>query len=160
MLTNFQKTSKEAVLDQQIPHDALVLIGDGARALFFRNRGAPGHLRLAVEQVLENDNPATRDQGADQPGRTFASVGSRRSAMEQTDWHQLAEDRFADDIATALYKQAHAGRFEKLVIVAPPKILGALRKAAHKEVADKIVAELPKDLTSHPIEEIEKLLAA
>ncbi|WP_342361568.1 host attachment family protein [Terrarubrum flagellatum] len=143
-----------------IPHDALVLVGDGGRALFFRNVGSPAKPRLEVEDVFENDNPATRDQGADQPGRAHASVGARRSAMEQTDWHRLAEEQFAGEIAGMLYRQAHRGGFERLVIVAPPKVLGDLRKSAHAEVADKIVAEIPKDLTSHPIPEIERALAA
>jgi protein required for attachment to host cells len=146
--------------DSRIPHDALVLVSDGARALFFRNEGSPLRVRLVIESVLEQTNPPTREQGADQPGRTFASVGARRSAVGQTDWHELNKARFAEDIANALYQAAHAGRFRELVIVAPPKILGKLRKAAHKEVADRIVAELPKDLTSHPAPEIERLLAA
>jgi protein required for attachment to host cells len=35
-----------------------------------------------------------------------------------------------------------------------------LRKAFHAEVTDKIVAEIPKELTSHPIPQIERLIAA
>ena len=42
----------------------------------------------------------------------------------------------------------------------PAKILGNLRKAFHAEVADKIVGEIAKELTSHPIPQIEKLFAA
>jgi protein required for attachment to host cells len=80
--------------------------------------------------------------------------------MEQTDWHQLAEDRFIGDVADALYRQVHAGRFETLIVVAPPKVLGGLRKAFHKEVSDRISAEVPKDLTKHPVHDIERLLAA
>jgi protein required for attachment to host cells len=146
--------------DIRIPHDALVLVGDGARALFFRNEGTPDKIRLVVEGVLEQRNPPTRDQGVDQPGRVHASVGARRSSMEQTDWHELAKESFVEDIAAALYHAAHAGQFRDLVVVAPPRVLGNLRKAMHKEVADRIVAEAPKDLTSHPVQDIEKLLTA
>ena len=49
---------------------------------------------------------------------------------------------------------------EKLVVIAPPKILGNLRKAFHAEVAERVAAEIPKELTSHPIAEIERLVAA
>ena len=80
--------------------------------------------------------------------------------MEETDWHQLAEDRFAVEIAATLYRRVHAGHCEKLVIVAPPKVLGEMRKAFHKEVSACISAEIPKELTSHPLPEIEKILAA
>lgn len=144
----------------RIPHDALVFVGDGTKALFLRNKGDAEHVNLEVEQVFAQDNPATRDQGTDRPGRSFASSGAQRSAMEQTDWHQLAEDRFVGEVADKLYKHAHAGRFQSLIVVAPPKVLGQLRKAFHKEVSDKVSAEVPKELTSHPIHEIEKLLSA
>ena len=144
----------------QISHNTLMLIGDGRKALFLRNKGTPQRLNLEVEQVLEQENPATREQGTDRPGRSIQSVGTARSAMEQADWHYLAEERFAGTIAEALYRLAHGNRFDRLVVVAPAKVLGNLRQAFHAEVAERIVAEIPKELTSHPIPEIEKLMAA
>ena len=143
----------------KIPNEALVVVGDGEKALFLRNKGGPQDVKLEVENILGHDNPATHEQGTDKPGRAFASAGTARSAMEETDWHQLGEDRFAVDIADTLYRLAHANKFEALVVVAPPKVLGNLRKAFHKEVVDRITGELPKNLTSHPIPDIEKLLA-
>jgi protein required for attachment to host cells len=38
--------------------------------------------------------------------------------------------------------------------------LGNLRKAFHPEVAERIAAEIPKELTSHPVAEIERLVSA
>ncbi len=143
-----------------VPNDALVVIGDGEKALFLRNKGSPQEPRLEVEDILGHDNPATHEQGTDKPGRAFASVGTARSAMEETDWHRLGEERFATEIADTLYRLAHANRFQALVVVAPPKVLGNLRKAFHQEVVDRITAEVPKELTSHPLPDIEKLLAA
>jgi protein required for attachment to host cells len=142
-----------------IPHDALVLVSDGKKALFFRNKGKVASVNLIVEQVFEQDNPANREQGTDQPGRAVASAGGPRSAMEETDWHRLAEERFAAEIADKLYQLAHTGGLRELIVVAPPKALGDLRKSFHKEVADRIAVEIPKDLTSHPVEEIERALA-
>ena len=142
----------------RIDFDALVLVGDGRKALFFRNKGDARHPNLVVERVLEQDNPPTHDQGTDLPGRNPGPPGPAKSAVEPTDWHQLTEERFAKDIAAALYRRAHAGRFDKLVVVAPPKVLGVLRKEMHKEVTERITAELPKELTSHPVSEIEKLI--
>ena len=144
----------------RIFHDTLVLIGDGQKALFLRNKGTPQQLSLQVEQVLEQDNPATREQGTDRPGRSIGSVGAARSAVEQADWHHIAEERFAGAIAEALYRLAHGNRFDKLVVVAPAKVLGNLRQAFHAEVTERIVGEIPKELTSHPIPDIERLMAA
>ena len=60
-----------------IPHDAFVFVGDGRKALFLRNEGDEKFLNLKTEQVLRDQNPSTREQGSDQPGRAFASVGAR-----------------------------------------------------------------------------------
>ncbi|MGQ0685530.1 host attachment family protein [Bradyrhizobium sp.] len=144
----------------RVPHNALVLVGDGQKALFLRNRGNPQRVSLVVEEILERDNPPTRAQGTDRPGRTNASVGAARSAMEESDWHHIAKERFATELSDALYRHAHANRFDKLIVIAPPKILGDLRKAFHAEVSARIAAEVPKELTSHPVAEIERLIAA
>ncbi len=55
---------------------------------------------------------------------------------------------------------AHRGDFEKIVIVAPPVVLGEMRHKLHKEVEDRVVAEIAKTLTGHPIAQMEKILKA
>ena len=147
--------------DFKVPHDALILVGDGEKALFLRNKGHAMRPDLVIEEVIASDNPATREQGADRPGRAAGPVGgARRSAMEQTDWHRLGETRFATDIARSLRDYALAGRFEALVLIAPPRVLGALRKALHPDVARRTSLEIPKGLTAHPREDIQALLSA
>jgi protein required for attachment to host cells len=142
----------------RIEHDAWVMVGDGEKALFFRNEGDEAHPNLEVVNVLEQDNPKTHEQGTDRPGRAFASVGTHRSAMQETNWHKLEKHRFAREIAEQLYSAAHSGRYSKLILAAPPMIMGDLRKALHKEVSDKVVAEVSKDLTNMPPHEIERVL--
>ena len=142
-----------------IPTNALVLVGDGRKALFLRNKGTPRSVELVVERELQQDNPATHDQGTDRPGRKHGTDGVSRSSIEETDWHELAEKRFAIDVARTLYEMEHAQKFNELVVVAPPKVLGNLRAAFHPEVTQCIVAEVPKDLTSHPIPELAKVLS-
>jgi protein required for attachment to host cells len=78
--------------------------------------------------------------------------------MQETNWHKLEKHRFAKEIADVLYSAAHSGRYSKLILAAPPMTMGDLRKALHKEVADKVVAEVPKDLTNMPPDEIERVL--
>lgn len=144
----------------RIPHDAYVFVGDGRKALLLRNEGDAQYPNLKTEKVYENDNPPTREQGTDKPGRSFASVGSRRSSMEQADWHELDELRFAKDIADRLQVLVREKSIEALVIAAPPKILAELRKSMHQEVQKRIIAEVDKDLTNQPVYEIEKVLTA
>jgi protein required for attachment to host cells len=94
---------------------------------------------------MQQDNPRTSEQGTDRPGRAFASTGMHRSAMQETNWHKLEKHRFAKEIADVLYTAAHRGDYSQLVIAALPMIMGDLRKAMHKEVSDKVVAEISKD---------------
>ncbi|MXN65066.1 Host attachment protein [Stappia sp. GBMRC 2046] len=144
----------------RIDHDAWVLVGDGEKALVFRNEGDADYPNLQVVQILEHENPATREQGTDAPGRlSDGPTSQHKSAVEVTDWHKLEKHRFAKEIADALYKAAHKGRYSKLVVAAPPMTLGDLRKSFHKEVLSRIVAEVDKTLTGHPPSKIEQILS-
>ena len=144
-----------------IPHDALVLVGDGRKALFLRNHGDAKFPDLKVEQVFADVNPATHEQGTDKPGRTYASAGGgRRSSMEATDWHDIEEHKFTRDVAAAPEKLVREGKIKAIIIASPPRTLADLRHALHADVKKCIIAELAKDLTNHPVHEIEKRLAA
>ena len=156
----------------QIPHNAHVLVADGQKMLFFRNEGDADFPKLEVEKKREEENPPDREQGTDSPGRGFTAAGrppseggtrmgaNHRSAYSETDFHQLQEDRFAADTAEMLKKKALANEFDHLIVVAPPKTLGELRKHYHKEVETRIAGEVAKDLTNMPVTEIEKILQA
>jgi len=142
----------------QVPHDAFVVVADGRKMLFFRNDGDADYPNLIVERVRQQDNPPNREQATDGPGTSFSSVGQGRSSYQETDFHQLEEDRFAAETAERLKKRALANDFEALIVVAPPRTLGELRKHYHKEVSDRLIGELDKDLTGHPVEDIETAL--
>ena len=142
-----------------IPTEALVLVGDGRRALFLRNRGTPAQPELVLENQVEQDNPPTREQGTDRPGRKPGTDGVSHSAVEESDRHQLAEQRFAVSIAKRLYEMGNAHEYQALVVVAPPKMLGDLRAALHPEVTQRIVGEVPKDLLSYSLTEMTRLLS-
>jgi protein required for attachment to host cells len=143
----------------QIPHDALVFVGDGRKALFLRNAGDEKFPNLKTDRVFVDHNPPTREQGTDKPGRTFARMEPGRSAVESTDWHELEENRFANEVAGVLEKLVRDNKVRAVVIVAPPRTLAELRNALHKEVKGRIIAEIDKDFTNHPVYEIEKHLA-
>lgn len=140
----------------QLPHNSVVLVADGRKMLFLRNEGDDAHPNLTVERAAEKSNPATRDQATDAAGGASSTQGAARSSVEPTDFHQLEEDRFAAETADLLKRRALAHDFESLIIVAPPRTLGELRKHYHKEVSDRLKGEIDKDLTGHPITDIER----
>ncbi len=143
----------------KLEHDMWVVVADGEKALFLRNEGDAQYPHLQVFREVHDENPPTREQGTDRPGRFHDGASPHRSAVEDTDWHRIEKERFAKGISERLYKMAHRNDFQRLVIVAPPVVLGEMRKEFHKEVEDRIVAEVPKTLTNHTVDEMEKILA-
>jgi protein required for attachment to host cells len=142
-----------------IPPNAYILVADGQKALFLRNEGDEKFPNLRTAQVFSDDNPPAHEQGSDRPGRSFARAGTnRRGAMETTDWHQIEEHRFAQRIAATLEQLVRTGGVTAIAIVAPPRTLADLRQALHQDVKSRIFAEIDKDLTKHPIHEIERHL--
>ena len=143
----------------KIPHNAFVFVGDGRKALFLRNEGDEKFPNLKTESVFEDENPPTHDQGSERPGRISKALDSgQRSAVEQVDWHHLEEHRFAKRVAAAMEQVVRARKVPALVVVAPPKTLADLRSAFHSDVQARVIAEINKDLTKHPVGEIEKHL--
>ncbi len=144
----------------KLEHDIWVVVADGEKALFLRNEGDAQYPHLQVFREMHDDNPPTREQGTDRPGRLADGGPNHRSAVEETDWHRIEKERFAKEISDRLYKLAHRNKFKHLVIVAPPMVLGEMRKELHKEVESRVVAEVSKTLTNHTVEEMEKILSA
>ncbi len=135
---------------------AWVLVADGGKALVLVNENTALEPQLRVLRSDSQDNPKTSEQGRDRPARTFESSNPRRSAAEVPDLHQRAEDAFVTRTLAALEKDAAAGAFEELVIVAPPVALGTIRKAATKALAAHVVAFVDKDLTKEPLPALTK----
>jgi len=143
-----------------LPHNAAVLVADGRKILFLRNEGDDAYPNLVVEHAEEQANPKDSDQKSDAPGLSFSSVGSGRSTMDEVDFHQQEEDRFAADAAALLKQRALANDFESLIVIAPPRTLGELRKHYHDSVSARISGEINKDLTGHPTADIESAIRA
>jgi protein required for attachment to host cells len=126
----------------KIKHGDWVFVGDGRKALLLRNEGDPDLLDLRRVEVREDEHRPDRDQ----------------SAVEPMERHGIDEQRFAAGIAERLNRAAEEDQFEQIVIVAPPKVLGELRREFSKKLQGKIVAEIDKDLTHHTFPEIAKIL--
>jgi protein required for attachment to host cells len=144
----------------KIDQNALVMVADGRKILVFRNKGDSAFPQLEAETVREQENPANRDQASDAAGRSSSPMGGRQSSMEQVNFHDQEEQRFAVEAADILKRRALANDYEKLIVIAPPTALGEIRKHYHKEVQDRLVGEIAKDLSNHPVAEIEKIIAA
>jgi protein required for attachment to host cells len=149
-----------------LPHNALVLVADGRKMLFFRNRGDENQIDLRTESHDRREDRYNREIKTDAPGIASHSAGAAgrgigamgRPTMEETDFHQQEEDRWIKEAAEELKKRALRNDFDALAIVAPPKALGLLKKRLHKEVEKRIVCAVNKEMSGRPIPDIEALL--
>lgn len=144
-----------------IPNQALVLVVDGRKMLFFRNHGDENQIDLRTEAHDEREDRKNSDITTDAPGTAAGGSSggdTHRPAMEETDFHQQEEDRWVKDAAEDLRKRALRNDFSHLCIIAPPKALGVLRKAIHKEVEKRLFWTINKEMSGRPIPDIEKLI--
>jgi len=127
------------------------VVADGAKARILAQRGGSGPLEPASNSCFAQAEARlpTREVGADRPGRVHESADATRHAMEpRVDWHRFAKEQFARGIADAL--EAAAGRklYDALVLVAPPRTLGDLRRALGDHASALVTREIAKDLTN------------
>lgn len=141
-----------------LPNNALVLVADGRKMLFLRNHGDNGQIDLRTEANDERENRKDSEIKSDAPGLGAQSGAYGRPAMDEPDYHQQEEDRWAAEAADRINKRVLNHEFEALAVIAPPRTLGELRKNWHKEVEKRIVLELAKEMTDRPIPDIEALL--
>ena len=110
-----------------------------------------------IETREQSDAP-THEQGTDSPGRVHASVGTARSAVAQTDWHDETERTFLRGLVGRLDTAIWAGETRHLFVVAAPRALGMLRQVYTAHIRGALRKEVDKDLVRVPIHDIEKRL--
>lgn len=120
---------------------------DGARARIVRDleenlHGAP----IPEELGLEVHPRKLGEIMSDRPGRSHASVGGARSAMDYASDPVREEERaFCEEVLWLLGSHHRRGDFDRLVVAAEPRMLGILRDRRNREIATATVAEVPKD---------------
>jgi protein required for attachment to host cells len=142
-----------------LPHNALVLVADGRKMLFFRNHGDENQIDLRTEaHEARRDQRKDREIKTDAPGTVKQSFGYGHSTYEETNFQRQEEDRWIKDAADELKARALRNDFDALAIVAPPRALGVLKKCLHKEVGRRIVCTVNKEMSGRPVPDIEALL--
>ncbi|MDF2115494.1 host attachment protein [Roseiarcaceae bacterium H3SJ34-1] len=145
--------------DFKLNHKALLLVCDGAKALFLRNDGTPMEPRLSVERELRTETPSrTAEMGTDRPGRTTNAAGPA-SAMEQTDFHTQEEEAFLQLVVAEFEAHCREKDIKQIAIAAPARALAVIRGAASKELMGRCSGQLAKDYVNHPVAEIARLVA-
>lgn len=129
------------------------VIADGARARWVRRAAEADDFRTVRELLAERPEPA-RPQGV-----AFEGSTGRPANIEPS--HDVVEKRrtgFAEEVAAAVNAEVARDGFERLAIVAPARMLNAIRAQLSDQAACRLVHTLDKDLTHVSDHELGKWL--
>ncbi len=131
----------------------LFTLTDGGRARFVEQFSQTADF-VTVEEM---DNSGAlrelrRALRANPPVRTINSLGRRRHAVGREDYLRSAKEAFAARVAERVTVLVKGGGFEAVALVAPRRLLGALRRELGEAVP--IAEVIGKDLTKTPDHEL------
>jgi len=91
------------------------------------------------------------EAGRNSVGMVFESAAGAGRHMNEPhiDIKDEVRNHFARSIAGHLERAREAKAFDRLVLIAPAKMLGEIKKQLNKNVLKMVVAEMPKDLTHY-----------
>ena len=128
------------------------ILADGAKARILQRRASEPRSFTVIdhEESAEALSPS-RELATDRPGRSYESANPSRHAVQwKTDPHEAAKSRFEQKIADLVNRAAEQGLFDALVLVAPPRVLGDVRKALSAQARERLILEEGKDLLGLP----------
>jgi|CXWL01.1.fsa_nt_gi protein required for attachment to host cells len=155
-----------------------VLVADGRRAQVYERKilekripigGSEGqthykesllHELLPVDGMAwEAESQEIYETGRNATGMVFESASSARSMSEpHVDVRKKIKSHLVEDIARKLNEATAKKEFTDIVLVAPDRILGELKKHLNADAKKAIVAELPKDFTHYKGDDLVKHL--
>lgn len=136
-----------------------IVVADERQAHFFDASRADGP--FTPRGSLQNGAGGLKDIDleTDRPGRRFGGGAGARHAVDgerSTEQHELT--LFAKDVAQRIDKDRVNHAFDKLVLIAPPKMLGLLRQALPSPAQSLIASEVPKNIVQQGPEAIRNLV--
>jgi protein required for attachment to host cells len=135
------------------------VIADGGRARFVK-RDERSSFHTVANLVSTELRARSSDLGRDHPARVMESATPGRSAIEpRRDLKEVAKEDFVKLVADELSVGHERGQFDRLVLVAPPRVLTELKNNLSKPIAELVVGDLQKDLTKVPDHDLTAHLA-
>lgn len=118
--------------------------------------------KFALFTVADVGNPPllTARDAPDVAGDNKSGGSHHISNSANPDASRLEEDSHVVAVVDWLNKQVLSGHITSLVVIAPPKSLGEMRRHYHKALSAVLAGELSKDLTGHSVSDIAKALVA
>lgn len=127
-----------------------VLVADAGRArLLETTPGKPG-----FQTLVEHQHPAGREPAhaleRDRAGRLRSQGDPHQggTAQPHEDAQAVATERFARQVTDELETARRAQRYERLYVVAPPRMLGTLRRFYGAQTQRALREEINRDLST------------
>lgn len=138
------------------------VLADGAKARILQHRSTePRGFAVIVHEVSPEAQLPSHELATDRPGRSYESAAPSRHAVEwKTDPHEAAKTHFEEKVVDLVNRAAEQGLFDALVLVAPPRVLGGMRKALSDHAKERLVLEEGKDLLKLPEQVLTTRLSA
>lgn len=139
-----------------------ILVADEAIARILAKPEEGGDL-VPVEALTDPDAHASEAEMQHGPhgrraGAGGGTVGHATVSASDSERHQHAQ-AFAGRIADHLLARHREGRYSRLHVVAAPRLLGYLRKALERDLADVVASTLDKDVVHETPAQLTERLA-
>lgn len=133
-----------------------VIVLDAQQARLFM-KGANGYLE-SIGSTMYAEPIRTNPDNRHSLGRAFNSNGGNVRHIIEPHTSEWTQERKEFVKRVVDYLEGSLWEYDRLVIAAPPKILGFFRRALSKAVQDKIILELNKDFVHLQTQQIHSRL--
>ncbi|HZM36603.1 MAG TPA: host attachment protein [Burkholderiales bacterium] len=134
-----------------------IVAADSSRARMLQVTGREQRLEEIEDLLNPEGRLHDRELASDSLGRwSGPDRPGGNSMLDPVSPSEHVVQRFAKRVGDYLEKARGEHRFDELVLIAPPKFLGALRSELGKETARLVAEEIPKDLSWFEAREIER----
>ena len=154
MTKSVMKPRRTAKIPQAPPMEprhkrTLIVVADGARARFFEPRHETLVPANRADMVAPSSRLSNQQIVSDRPGRgagTSEAATHRHGFEPAHDPHKLEKHNFTVELARTLDELCE--RYDRLVVVAPPRSLGELDTLLSPAVKKLVSHQIAKDLTA------------
>lgn len=132
-----------------------IVVADSSRGKIFVQDKPNGPLVESEDLIHTGARLRESQLRSDRAGREGGAFGQGQSLFDaRTEAHAHEAEAFAREIAEHLEAGRTGGKFQHLVLMAPPAFLGDLRGKLSDGVRRLVVGEVGKDLVTHTAEDV------
>lgn len=148
-------------IKQHAPKDSetWVVVADRSQArILTKDQDAP-NLREVATLIHPESSMKQSDCVSDHQGRGIGNGGVSVAFEPKTDWEHKNAATFAKQVADHLEAGRNSLQFSRLILIAAPAFLGALRPTLSAPLTAMVELEVSKDYTDCSLEEIDEHLS-